>query len=83
MLNKACTVHIGEPDIKKNKEVFKITDNDDGNFWMNYEDLTGTFENLFICMYNDDYKYSSAKLTGEYALSKVTLTKKGEYFFKI
>ncbi|CAG9328628.1 unnamed protein product [Blepharisma stoltei] len=44
------------------RSALHVTDEDDGTFWMSYEDFMDYFSNLLVCRINDDYAYSSIKL---------------------
>jgi len=60
-----------------------VTEEDNGIFWIDVENFKKAFDFFTICRYNDNYKFTSTKLFGEYGLSKVSVSKSGEYTFSI
>ena len=67
-----------------------FVDEEDGIFWMSFEDWSMYFVDLVVCSYNDDHVFSSIKidlqqngqpgrLTEYDFLIKFTITKEGAY----
>lgn len=66
------------------KEELNFTEEDDGAFWMDWEDVKHYFAFMQICKVCDDYKYSFEECpdTPE-AICKVTIEESGEYTFSV
>lgn len=60
------------------------SDQDDGIFFMPFEDFTNEFENVAICHYRDDYKLSSlfdVNSSDTFACYQFNIDQGGEYYF--
>ena len=65
------------------KEKLGWTDEDDGKFWMDLEDVKRLFVNIGVNHYVNDYKFSNLKAEGSEVIMKVIVTTPGEYTFSI
>ena len=68
------------------KQQLHYADDDDGVFYMTYNDFVKYFSDLQICYYHDGFKYSAVKLQSEKNASvflnfKIEL--KGKYYFSL
>ena len=69
------------------KELVGFVDEEDGIFWMSFEDWSKYFVDLVVCQYVDGFKYSSLRMaalskkrTHDF-LVKFEIEKPGEYSF--
>jgi len=65
------------------KDQLGWSDEDDGTFWMDYEDVKRFFSRCQVCHINDNYVYSYLRASGDYQCFGVTITTSGEYTFSI
>ena len=66
------------------KEQLNFTEEDDGTFWMDFEDTKRYFDLMYICKVNDDYLYSFFECSDpidHYLM--IVIDKPGEYTFSI
>lgn len=69
------------PELKKK---LNFTEEDDGTFWMSFEDFLDYFSNVLFCRINDDFKYISKKFKqqkGSKNLFRVSIPQNGYYNF--
>jgi hypothetical protein len=72
------------PELKEDLEF--VGQEEDGTFFMPWEDFLNYFEDLQICYYHDGYKYSAQKFKSkknEIIFLKFTLKEEGEYYFSV
>lgn len=66
------------------KEQLGFTDENDGAFWMDFEDAKHYFSFMQICKVNDEYKYIFEECPDTPdAIYKVTITTSGDYTFSV
>ena len=72
------------PELKE--EVGFVEDDDDGLFWICFEDLSRYFNDVSICKVNDSYLYSycpASHTQGSFALLKLKVTGDGEHTISV
>ena len=66
------------------KEQLNFTEEDDGTFWMDFEDAKHFFSFMQICKVNDDYLYSYKECPdSKERFFRVTIETHGQYTFSL
>lgn len=65
------------------KKQLEVKDEDDGLFWMDFEDLNDFFPRVQICKYNDNHKYSFEPHKGTWGVFYFLIDSPGMHTFSI